>query len=211
MSLLAAVAAGGAVGVHHALEADHLAAVTALVDGDESAPGLAGASWAAGHAVPVTALGLAVVLAGVRLSGAVSAAFEVAVGVVLVGLGLRLLSAARGDHGEAHGHLAVGDLRVGWDHSHLHGESAVVGVLHGFAGSGALVVVLVSTTPSVGAALAFLLAFAAATVVTMSGVAVAWDRALGTPVATPLRAAAGVAGIVVGASLVAGAWPALPV
>jgi hypothetical protein len=216
MSLVSALAAGAVVGARHALEPDHLAAIATLVDGDEGDPGRVGASWGVGHSVPIAALGLLFVVLGVRLPEPVTAAFEALVGVVLVALGVRTLWALRGsvgggggldveahDHGGGvHSHLGVGPVSLPFGrntrHGHLDGDSALVGVLHGFAGSGALVVLLVSSAPTVGAAVSFLAAFAALSVVTMAAVSYAWGRSLGTPLATVLRAAAGVVGVVVG-------------
>jgi high-affinity nickel permease len=59
--------AGGAIGVTHALELDHLAAVATLVEEDTDRQGLVGASWGVGHTIPIAAIGLAFVLLGLQL------------------------------------------------------------------------------------------------------------------------------------------------
>lgn len=116
--------------------------------------------------------------------------------------GGRLLSGH--DHGSGpHAHLSVGDLSLGFTHVHLHGDSFLVGVLHGFAGSGALVVLLVAAAPTTGAAVGFLAAFCVLSVATMAAVSALWGRALGTAFPRYLEAAAGLLGVAVGASLLA--------
>lgn len=214
MALVSALAAGAVVGVRHALEPDHLAAVATLVKEDDRGSGRVGASWGVGHAVPIVALGLLFVALGVRLPDSVTTLFEAVVGVVLVYLGARMLWSLRGevddgvgvdahDHGSGvHSHLSLGPVALPFGgrhrHGHLDGDSALVGVLHGFAGSGALVVLLVSSAPSVGAAVSFLAAFSLLSVLTMGAVSAFWGRTLGTQFTTYLEAVAGLVGVGVG-------------
>jgi len=223
MSLVAAAVAGGALGARHALEADHLTAIATLVEceeprssesseesrssgSDASRPGLVGASWGIGHTLPIAALGVALLLFGIRLPETVVGLFEAVVSVVLIYLGGRMLL---GLHKHAHGvrplhsHLDVGRLSVGGTHLHVHGDSALVGALHGVAGSGALVVALVSTAPDLPTATSFLTAFGVCSVLTMAAVSALWGRTLGTGAERVLRAIAGGLGVGVGCLLLA--------
>ncbi|MFC4551335.1 MULTISPECIES: hypothetical protein [Halorussus] len=215
MTVSTALVAGVVLGVRHALEADHLAAVATLVDDDRRASAV-GASWGVGHSVPIAALGLLFVLLGVRLPDPVTTLFEAVVGVVLVALGARTLwrvvgrtDANVGTREHAHGggglhsHLGIGSLSVGLTHSHLDGDSFVVGVVHGFAGSGALVVALVSTAPTPESAVSFLGTFSLLSVATMAAAAAVWGRTLGTSLETYLKAGSGILSAVVGAVLLA--------
>lgn len=210
MSVVAALIAGGSIGVRHALEADHLAAVGTLVEDENSRTGLVGASWAIGHSIPITVLGLAFLVLGITLPEAVTGAFEALVGLVLVALGTQTLAAVFGvagvgthAHGGAlHTHRRIGAVSFG-THQHVEGGSFLVGVIHGFAGSGAFVVALVAAAPTVDAALAFLGAFCVLTMCTMAGVSVLWERALETGHGGRLRTLAAVAGILVGGALLA--------
>lgn len=214
MALVSALVAGGVVGIRHALEVDHLAAVTTMVE-DDGRPSHVGASWAVGHSIPIVVVGLLFVVLGVRLPASVTHFFEIVVGAVLVALGARMLVRAAGvsiptlrdhDHGghdgRRHRHLAFGDVELGTKHTHVHDESFAVGVLHGFAGSGALVVVMVSAAPEIGQAVAFLGAFSLLTVATMAAVSVLWRRSMAVGGTRALRAAAGLVGVVAGAVLV---------
>ncbi|MEF8786283.1 MAG: hypothetical protein V5A45_10155 [Haloarculaceae archaeon] len=208
MSLTAAAAVGGAIGITHALEADHLAAMATLVD--EKRAGHIGASWGIGHTAPIALLGLCFVVLGIQLPSQLTAAFEVVVGAVLVYYGARLAADATGiavrkthrHDGPAHDHLRVGGVSLGLTHGHLDGESAFVGVLHGLAGSGGLVVAMATTTASVDAAVVFLLAFGLLTTATMTLVAAVWGRTLGTGLTRVLKGIGGVLGTAIGAALV---------
>lgn len=217
MSVITALLAGGLVGIRHAFETDHLAAVATLVEERSETPGVVGASWGIGHSLPIIALGLLFVVVGVRLPEAVTSLFEVVVGIILVYLGGRMLVDVVGlldvhthehdDH--VHTHLRLGDRSVGFDHHHLSGDSLLVGLLHGFAGSGVLVVLLVSSAPSLGSAVAFLVAFSLLSIVTMAAVSSVWGRTLQTRWTRYLKATAGVVGVVAGLLLVAGQVPPL--
>jgi hypothetical protein len=216
MSLVAAAVAGGALGARHALEADHLAAIATLVDGGSeggggrSRPGLVGASWGVGHTLPIAVLGFALLLFGVRLPESVVDRFEAVVGVALLYLGSRMLVGLRehahGTH-PLHNHLDVGRLSLGGTHRHSHvhvnGDSALVGALHGVAGSGALVVALVSTAPDLPTAASFLTAFGVCSILTMAAASALWGRTLGTSAERALRGVAGALGIAVGVLLLA--------
>ncbi|WP_380675750.1 high-affinity nickel-transporter protein [Salinigranum sp. GCM10025319] len=281
MSLVTALIAGGLLGIRHAVETDHVAAVAALVDREDDRPGLVGASWGVGHSIPVAAVGLAFLLLGIQFPEVVFVAVEAVVGLLLVALGARLLVGEvvrlRHSHdGTAdHDHLGVGSTLVGLthshrsthDHDHVHGEADdghehahahthghdrghgedegsedgghthpwllggvesdghahdqegshdhdrlhasldrggfAVGAVHGLAGSGALVVALVATAPSLDNALAFLGGFSTLSVATMAVVSAVWGRALDTRGRRLLSVVAGVVGVVVGVGLLA--------
>lgn len=205
MALIAALLAGGTLGIRHALEADHLAAVGTLVeDGPRTLrSGVVGVSWDLGHSVPIVTLGLAFVLFGIELPAAMRHLFEVVVGIVLVGLGVRMLVdvfgvGTRWQGDRARSPFRVASVRHGATHGHLDGDSLLVGVVHGFAGSGALVVAMASTAPALDAAIAFLGAFSFLSVLTMGVVSALWRRTLDAGFARYLEATVAVLGVGVG-------------
>lgn len=176
-------AAGFGLGLLHSFEPDHLAAMSTLV---ARTPGRArgefrkGAAWALGHALSLGAFGGLLCLAGARVSAASSRPFEALVGVVLLYLGLvRLRDARHGPHRHRHAHGGVEH-----EHVHLHplrspGHSEAaharhdhgplwLGVLHGLAGTGGLLVLmpaLVTERPAVYAA--YVAAFGLGSVLSM--------------------------------------------
>jgi len=199
---------GGAVGFRHAFEPDHIAAVVNIVDKegrDRSAS--VGAVWAAGHSLPIALSGLTLFFLGVRVPDPVAGWFELLAGTVLVYLGARtlvnVLNVERHEHdGDEHTHLSLGPISVGGTHSHYEGESFLVGVVHGLAGSGLVVVVLTPTVPTATAAVVFIGAFAVASVVAMGGLSYVWGSALGYEEHAPkIRAVAGAVSVFVGVSM----------
>jgi hypothetical protein len=175
-----------------------------------------GASWGVGHSLPILLLGGVFLALDIRIPGMVATGFELVVAAILVALGLRVLAGrealgvallrhahlGRQDEPTAgHAHVTLGDTRIGLAHSHADGESLAVGVVHGLAGSGGVVVALAAAAPTVARGVAFLAGFAVASVAAMGAATWAWGRAVGH--AGALRHVAGVASVGVGLLLFA--------
>jgi hypothetical protein len=145
LDLLPLLAAGAVLGALHSFEPDHLAAMATLV-GRRSRSRIGdfanGALWGLGS------LGAVLVLAGMRPAGGLERLLEAGVALMLVALGIaRLRSARRWLHGHRHRH---GEIQH--EHYHLHaGDSGShhlnhshvpiwIGMLHGLAGTGAVLV-----------------------------------------------------------------------
>ena len=201
------------VGLRHAIEPDHLAAVSTLV-GD--APGarrgaLLGAWWGVGHTVALLAVAAALMLLRTTVPEGVAAGLEAAVGVMLVVLGVRAIARAIREgragaiathrHGgtvHAHGgvaaHVHVGGLVLGW-------RPLVVGLLHGLAGSGALTAAVFARLGGAGSQGAYVALFGVGSIAGMALVSAIAGRvlALMRPEVTRLvGSAAGVVSIVIG-------------
>jgi sulfite exporter TauE/SafE len=167
---------GFALGVRHAVEADHLAAVSAIVSERKGVWGssLVGGLWGVGHTAALLAAGLALVAFGVRVGGRLEQALEFSVGLMLVALGARALAKlARGgrvhlhvhEHGgraHAHPHLHDGESEEA-PHTHhglrLDARTLAVGVVHGLAGSAALMLLILSAIASPLARLLYVAVF----------------------------------------------------
>ena len=209
-----ALLVGGALGVRHAFEADHVAAVAAMVD-ENDRPGSTGLAWGVGHSAPILLLGGLFLALGVGVPDSVAAGFEAAVGVVLVGLGVRALLGSppvgravvgrlgRGEEAENgdHGHVRIRGRAIGLGHSHVDRESFGVGVVHGLAGSGGVVVALAATAATPGDGAAFLVGFAVATVAAMA--AASWGLGRAAGYADGVRVLGGAASVLVGLLLLA--------
>jgi hypothetical protein len=207
-TLYAAVVAGGAIGFRHAFEPDHIAAVVNIVDEDGRDRSVSvGTVWAAGHSLPIALSGLALFFLGFRVPDSVAGWFELFAGGILVYLGARtllnVLNVERHEHdGDEHTHLSLGPVSLGGTHSHYEGESFLVGIVHGLAGSGLVVVVLTPTIPTSIAAVGFVAAFAVGSIAAMGGLSYVWGTALGYEEHAPkIRAVAGVVSVVVGVSM----------
>lgn len=184
---IATVAAIGlALGFRHAFEPDHLAVVSTLATRQASplAAARLGIAWAVGHTASVGAIVLAIIVTGVRFPAALWPLADILVGILLIILGSSVIYryGRGGWHFHAHTHR-----QGGGNHLHLHSHagspahghahppadvrrSFVFGLLHGLAGSAAILVLLVAAAPTRGAQLAYFLAFAAGTGVGMLGV-----------------------------------------
>lgn len=163
---------GLASGVRHAVEPDHLAAVSTLVAGQKSAKDSVrfAATWGFGHGLVLLLVGGLLLALRARMPHAIEEGFELAVGVMLVVLGARTLQQA---------------MRAQRSHAH-HPSNArplVIGVVHGLAGSGALAALASTRAPSLGSGLLFLCVYATGAMLGMAGLA----GLAGLPIARLLR------------------------
>ena len=212
------------LGMRHALEPDHLAAVSTLVtEEDDPRSGLwLGAFWGLGHTLALLAMALVLALLRTTLSDRLTAAFELLVSAMLLFLGIRALARARSEmvHGAPERHEHGGRLHVhAGPGAHVHlGRRAfavrplLVGVIHGLAGSGALTALVLAGFDSNLERVAYTVVFGGGSVLGMallSGLA-GWPlaRLLRTPRARGwTSAAAGMLSVTMG--LLWG-WPLLP-
>lgn len=169
LDLLTLGGAGFLLGFRHAFEADHLAAVTTLSTRQTGFAGAArlGALWGVGHTLAVGAAILLLSLANFELPEFVNRGAEVAVAVLLVGLGAwTLRRLARTGDEPAHGHSHARPARGPW-------QSFGFGLVHGLAGSGSVIVLLAATAATGREKLASFLPFGVGTVLGMLLVSVA--------------------------------------
>ena len=163
--MLALLTLGFLTGMRHALEADHLAAVAAMSTRTRGALAtiMRGAAWGAGHTMSLLVLGGVCLAAGATISDAQAFWFERAVGIMLIGLGLHVLIRLRrtrirfhvhrhaGGPAHLHAHRETMEARVpAPDHRHPaigHLRAMMVGMVHGAAGTAAI---LLLTATSVG-------------------------------------------------------------
>ena len=182
--LLVALAIAFILGLRHASDPDHLVAVTSLVaadDGDTRRAARIGAWWGIGHGGTLLAIGLPLILLKSQLPAWLETGAERAVGVVVVLLATRVLvkwkrgdyragthAAAEPLHG-SHRHLRRGPGRR---HAHVRvrtpGQALAIGTLHGLAGTGAVVLLLIAALPTKLEAAAALFVFAPMSVVSMA-------------------------------------------
>jgi hypothetical protein len=193
---------GFLIGMRHALDADHLAAVAALATSSRSVEHAVkqGVVWGLGHTLTLFLFGSAVVVLDVVLPEPLLQGLELAVGVMLVILGADVTRRMISDpvpfhedgttqiHAHRHPGEAQPDARYhGHSHAHVHMQefpirALVVGVVHGMAGSGALILLTLNTVESLPLALLYMLLFGIGSIVGMA--------LLSVIIALPLRASA---------------------
>lgn len=163
-------------GFAHALEADHMAAVTAFVARRPHplrALGF-GVRWALGHSLALLLVGGALVTLDLRFSAATLRALEAGVGAMLVGLGAWALGGALHQHAYDDEHRRAHRLGVEHSHHHDHHGTTWVGLAHGLAGvSGFLALLPVTFLASPWLAGGYVLLFGLGTVLSMGGYALA--------------------------------------
>ncbi|HSE81967.1 MAG TPA: hypothetical protein VLA87_09850 [Gaiellaceae bacterium] len=213
-SLWIVLAVAVLLGLRHATDPDHLAAVSALVAGGRERAtrraGELGLAWSGGHAVTLFAFGLPILLLDSYLPERAQQAAETAIAVVIAYLAVRLLLRwRRGDyHEHAHGHGDEAHSHVHARHDHRHPRSRLgafgIGLVHGMGGSagvGILLVASVESTPLAVVSLALLALFTAVSMTLLSG---GFGRTL---VSRPIRSSFGTVAPVLGtASLAFGLW-----
>lgn len=232
MTLTSTLMLGFLLGLRHALDADHVAAVATLATGTRSLGRTVaqGVAWGMGHTLTLMLFGGAVLVAGAVVPEQAARWLEMAVGVMLVGLGADALRRLRRERIHFHAHRHADSIAHFHAHSH-RGEAAphdpkrhehahppgfparalIVGMVHGMAGSAALVLLSLEALRSPAWGLVYIAIFGLGSILGMALLSVA--------IAVPLRltsrrlgwAYRGLAGTVGVATVMLGGWIVLRV
>lgn len=191
LEIVARSSVGSLLALRHALEPDHLAAVSTLVSRERSSyrAALLGAWWGLGHTLALLIAGTVLLIARAEMASTATELFEFLVAIMLVGLGVRSIR------------LAVRSGRAGPMHLHRHGrvehrhagvpahvhigtwtfarQPLVIGAIHGLAGSGTLTALVLATLPSTAARLMYVALFGLGSMLSMA----ALSGLLGWPLA----------------------------
>jgi high-affinity nickel-transport protein len=121
MSFVSVVMLGFFLGMRHATDPDHVIAVTAIVSRHRTlkSAGLIGAAWGLGHTLTIVAVGGAIILLGWAIPPRVELSMELAVGVMLVVLGVGNLRGFRQWRAAAQ---VAGRPEQVHTHAHRHGD-----------------------------------------------------------------------------------------
>ena len=194
------------LGLRHASDPDHLAAVSTLIASDPEdgrrRAGSLGLAWGAGHALTLAAFGLPIVILQAYLPDTAQRAAEAAVGLMIMFLAARLLLRWRRGHFHAHAHRH-GDVEHRHlhphqpdAHEHLHGavhdhthqpearlgrspwQAFGIGLVHGAGGSAGVGVLVLATIPGEAEAVAALMVLAAGTAISMALLSSAFGYAI---------------------------------
>ena len=192
---------GFLLGMQHALEADHIAAVSSIAArrseiGDIVKHGL---TWGLGHTLTLFLFAGAAIVLGHSIPRTWSQPLETAVGIMLVGLGALVLWRLfhdrvhfhRHTHGDGtahiHAHSHAGEMvpheRAAHDHAHgFRWRTLLVGLMHGMAGSAALLVLTASKAPNAAVGLGYVALFGIGSMIGMG--------VLSTAIAVPIAVSA---------------------
>jgi len=229
---------GFLIGMQHALEADHVAAVWAIAARESSPRRIIrhGMVWGLGHTLTLLAFAGGAVVFHAVIGERLAMLLEFGVGIMLVGLGAHVLwrlarervhiHAHRHDgdtvHFHAHNHRGEAGAHDPTAHSHDHADAfpvrtLVVGLMHGMAGSAALLVLAAAALPTATAGLIYVTLFGVGSILGMAvlsaviSVPLAWSARFLTRANAVLQGSIGVATIALGVVVTyttAGAWTA---
>ena len=226
--LLTLITLAFGLGILHALDADHIMAVSGLASTRVSLRNSLQFCfhWAAGHGLSLLIIGSCVYLLGMAIPHSLSHYAESAVGVMLIVIGLWILweLKIKNAHLHFHRHNGLPEHAHWHTHNHKHDQhskdphihkhnAVIIGVLHGTAGSAPLLVLIPLAklgTPAYG--IAYLVVFSAGVLITMIifggfiGGIYKWLSKLGTNFVKTLRIIIAASSIAFGSHLVSGAF-----
>jgi ABC-type nickel/cobalt efflux system permease component RcnA len=172
---LSVLGLGFVLGLKHALDPDHMVAVSTIVTESKSLrkSSLVGAFWGLGHTASLLCAGIVVIALKVQIPDRVALWMEFAVALMLIFLGVKtMMKSFRGWKLHRHRHTHDGTTHT---HLHLHGGEEhvhqhrhwigigarpfLVGLVHGMAGSAALTILVLATIPSAVAGLIYIAVF----------------------------------------------------
>ncbi len=182
ISTVSVLAIGFVLGLKHAVEADHVAAVSTIASESKSVvrSSLIGGLWGLGHTISLMVAGVLIVVLHIEISARLALALEFCVGLMLIVLGANVLrKLVRGGHLHVHVHQHGGRVHVhphihepqnstarneSRPHSHhalkLNASPLLIGMVHGLAGSAALMLLVLTTISPSLLALFYVLVFA---------------------------------------------------
>jgi len=197
--LLVALGIAFLLGLRHASDPDHLVAVTSLVaaeDGDTRKAARLGAWWGIGHSGALVAIGIPLIAFKAELPVWLESGAEKAIGALILVLAARVIYKwARGDyrataHAHDDGHRNRRHLSKGDGHRHVKvrtpAQALSIGLLHGLAGTGAVVLLLIAALPSRLEAGLALAVFAPMSIASMAALTAAFAWVLTRPIIEPV-------------------------
>ncbi|WP_223594716.1 HoxN/HupN/NixA family nickel/cobalt transporter [Neobacillus bataviensis] len=181
VGFLSILALGFVLGIKHAIEPDHVIAVSTIASQSKKLfrSSLAGVFWGIGHTATLFIIGIILIFMKGEIPEKWAMSLEFLVGIMLVYLGASTILSFKNIHLHQHDHDGENHKHV---HSHEHHgthehklqhkhvsylKSLVIGLVHGLAGSGAMVLLTMSTVKSVWEAAVYILIFGAGTIIGM--------------------------------------------
>lgn len=176
-SITAALSFGFVLGLRHALDPDHLVAVSTIVSEHKSIArsSLVGTFWGLGHTASLLAMSVVILLLRTSIPEHTSLWLELPVALMLVVLGINTLWRTLRERGwEVHTHVHSHEQGTPHSHIHLHAHDKnihrhhlfrvgrrpfLVGLVHGVAGSAAITLAVVATIPSIALGLIYIAVF----------------------------------------------------
>ena len=171
LSMMAVLSIGLVFGLKHATEVDHVVAISTIVSRHKNIfhSAIVGALWGAGHTAALVVVAAIVLSLRIAVPESVSGWLELGVAIMIVGLGISALRQALKKNAHVHVHQHNHD---GLSHTHIHfhenetrhqpalrsqhshalsslgWKPILIGMMHGLAGSGALMLLVLTQISS---------------------------------------------------------------
>jgi len=190
--MLSLLCIGFLIGMRHALEADHVAAVASLASNTRSLKSAVrqGAVWGIGHTITLFLFGSMVILTDSIIPENMAQGLEFAVGIMLLFLGIDVIRKMIREKTHFHTHQHGNDRQH--FHAHNHKNETVhnpkkhqhkhhapfpcralcIGLMHGMAGSAALIVLTLQTVSSPVTGLLYMLLFGLGSIIGMAALSI---------------------------------------
>lgn len=156
IQLISLLGLGFMLGIKHALDADHIVAISTIASQTKNlkSSSLLGISWGLGHTATLLLISLFVMLFKIKIPTTFALTFEFIVGIMLVVLGIQMLRKIFKEKIHIHAHKHDTDYhthlhqhQISLSHNHAH-KSFFIGTLHGLSGSAALILLVLATVKS---------------------------------------------------------------
>jgi len=181
VAVMAVFGVGFLLGLRHALEPDHMIAVSTIASrsGSLLKAAMAGIFWGIGHTMTLLIVGMLLIGIRVTIPPAVEQWLEAGVGIMLIVLGWMSVRAIWKEKVHVHAHEHDGERHIHFhshknqgDHEHHHVEnphraSILIGMIHGIAGSGALAMMTMASIDTTMQAIIYILLFGLGTILGM--------------------------------------------
>ncbi|WP_132001784.1 urease accessory protein UreH domain-containing protein [Mesobacillus foraminis] len=162
VGLLSILSLGFILGIKHAVEPDHVIAVSTVAGQSRklSTSALTGVFWGIGHTATLFLAGVSIILLKGEIPEKWAMSLEFLVGIMLVYFGVSAFLSLNSRHPESQSHH-VKSPRV------PYGKSIFMGFIHGLAGSAAMILLTMSTVSSIWEGVLYIMIFGAGTIIGM--------------------------------------------
>ncbi|SES37750.1 sulfite exporter TauE/SafE family protein [Psychrobacillus sp. OK032] len=163
ITLISILSLGFVLGIKHAIEPDHVIAVSTIASKSKKLwqSTLAGVFWGIGHTLTLFIVGIILIIMKDEISAKISMSLEFLVGIMLVYLGIMNIISFREKKQHAHSHVSS------LENKYPYLKSTAIGLVHGLAGSAAMVLLTMTTVQTAWEAAIYIMVFGAGTILGM--------------------------------------------
>jgi sulfite exporter TauE/SafE len=169
INLLSILVIGFILGIKHAIEPDHVIAVSTMVSNTNKllSSSIIGVFWGIGHTITLFIVGIVFIFMKKEIPSEVALFLEFAVGVMLVYLGIKSYVFAEKKHIYSHKHRHDGIIHKQTNSKLLYSKSTFIGLVHGLSGSATMILLTMTSVKDPLQASMYIIFFGLGTVIGM--------------------------------------------